>query len=368
MAIRTIARMYDSYADASAAVRELEAAGFSHDDVSLVGHGGEAAPATESTAGGTAAGTGATLGTLVGGGAGLLAGLGSLAIPGVGPIVAAGWLVATLAGAGVGAAAGGLLGALTGAGVSEEEANVYAEGVRRGGNLVTVRAEEARAPEAERILAGHNPVDVGARRGEYEAAGWSRYDEAGTPPGGAPVAGTGMPSSGTMAAGGVGTTTAAAAMGTRTAGHARTDAALGRQPDGTPGNPPGTAASRTAEGALGTNMSGTRPENEWRHSGVGHGGLQDDARDGTPENPPGTQASRAVDDALGTNVSGARPEHERDRARGAPPDGTPGNPPGTKASRAVDDSLGTNVSGARPENETRDPASGTTPGTRDRRR
>lgn len=322
MAIRTIARMYDSYADASAAVRELEAAGFSHDDVSLVGHGGEAAPATESTAGGTAAGTGATLGTLVGGGAGLLAGLGSLAIPGIGPIVAAGWLVATLAGAGVGAAAGGLLGALTGAGVSEEEANVYAEGVRRGGNLVTVRAEEARAPEAERILARHNPVDVGARRGEYEAAGWSRYDEAATPPGGAPVAGTGMPSSGTMAAGGVGSTTAAAAMGTRTAGHARTDAALGRQPDGTP-------ASHGADDARGTGTSGARPENEWRHSGVGHGGLQDDARDGTPENPPGTKASRAVDDALGTNVSGARPENEtRD-----PAGGTTGTPPGARDRR-----------------------------------
>lgn len=329
MAIRTIARMYDSYADASAAVRELEAAGFSHDDVSLVGHGGASAPADDATGGGTAAGTGATLGTLVGGGAGLLAGLGSLAIPGLGPIVAAGWLVATLAGAGVGAAAGGLLGALTGAGVSEEEANVYAEGVRRGGNLVTVRADEARAPEAERILARHNPVDVGSRRSEYQAAGWSRYDEAATPPSGAPITGTGMPSSGTIAAGGVGTTTAAGAMGTRTAGHARTDAALGRQPDGTPDNPPGTAASRGADDRLGTNMSGAKPENEWRHSGVGHGGLQDDARDGTPENPPGTKASRAVDDALGTNVSGARPENEtRD-----PASGTTGATPGSRDRR-----------------------------------
>lgn len=314
MAIRTIARMYDSYADASAVVRELEAAGFSHDDISLVGQGGEAAPAAETTGGGTAAGTGATLGTLVGGGAGLLAGLGSLAIPGLGPLVAAGWLVATLTGAGVGAAAGGLLGALTGAGVSEEEANVYAEGVRRGGNLVTVRADESRAVEAERILARHNPVDVDTRRSEYQAGGWSRYDEATTPPSGAPIAGTGttsgapitgtgMPSSGTMAAGGVGTTTAAAAMGTRTSAHARTDAAVG--------------------------TDDARSENEWRHSGVGHGGLQDDARDGTPENPPGTKASRAVDDALGTNVSGARPENERRD----PASSTTGTTPGSRDRR-----------------------------------
>jgi len=63
--------------------------------------------------------------------------------------------------------------------------------------------------------------------------------------------------------------------------------------------------------------------------------------DGTPGNPPGTAASRAVDRTLGTNVSGAHPEHES-------PDGTPGNPPGTMASRGVDKTLGTNISGANP--------------------
>lgn len=68
---------------------------------------------------------------MLGGGAGLLAGLSSLAIPGVGPVVAAGWLITTLTGAGVGAAAGGLLGSLTGAGVEEAGAKGYAE---RGGN------------------------------------------------------------------------------------------------------------------------------------------------------------------------------------------------------------------------------------------
>ena len=72
----------------------------------------------------------------------LLAGLGLLAIPGVGPVVAAGWLVATAAGAAAGGLTGGIVGALTQAGVSDEDAQVYAEGVRRGGTLVTARVND----------------------------------------------------------------------------------------------------------------------------------------------------------------------------------------------------------------------------------
>src|SRR5205085_5078419 len=98
------------------------------------------------------AGTGAGIGAGIGGAAGLLAGLGLLAIPGVGPVVAAGWLVATAAGAATGAvvggAAGGLVGSLTGAGVPENDAHFYAEGVRRGGTLVTARVDDARASAA----------------------------------------------------------------------------------------------------------------------------------------------------------------------------------------------------------------------------
>ena len=124
MAQRTIAHMYDRYEDAEMVVSDLEAAGIPHSDISLVANAERrgqpgatsTAPATEAPAS-TGAGTGATVGTAIGGGLGLLAGIGSLAIPGVGPVVAAGWLVATLAGAGIGAAGGGLVGSLTGAGV-----------------------------------------------------------------------------------------------------------------------------------------------------------------------------------------------------------------------------------------------------------
>ena len=185
MTTRTLTRLYDNYDDAMATVRRLEDAGFHDDDISIVGNNRNGSysavePATETNAS-TGAATGATLGGVVGGGAGLLAGIGMLAIPGVGPVVAAGWLVATLAGAGVGAVvgggAGGLVGSLTHAGVPEEDAHVYAESVRRGGSLVTVRVDEARVGEAERILNSQTFVDPALRRADYQRAGWSRFDE-----------------------------------------------------------------------------------------------------------------------------------------------------------------------------------------------
>ncbi len=203
-----ITRLFDTYEHATQAVSDLEGAGLAHDDISLVANNAdgryaptpatEAAPATRDTvaaddaSAGAGAGTGATLGTVLGGGAGLLAGLGMLAIPGVGPVVAAGWLVSTLLGAGVGASAGGLLGSLVGAGVEESQAHVYAEGVRRGGTLVTVRAPEELRAMVEETLARHSPVDPVARADDYRAAGWEKFDE--TAPsyaaGGSPVIGT----------------------------------------------------------------------------------------------------------------------------------------------------------------------------------
>jgi hypothetical protein len=175
MSTHTIARLYDHYDHAAAVVGELERAGIPHDDISVVAnnadnrpiaehrHGNEAAPGAE---------IGAGVGAVAGGGAGVLAGLGMLAIPGVGPVVAAGWLVALAVGAVGGAAAGGLLGGLVGSGIAKEHAEVYAEGVRRGGTLVTVHAPEALVARVETIL-NTNAVDPDRRRAEYTAAGWS---------------------------------------------------------------------------------------------------------------------------------------------------------------------------------------------------
>lgn len=186
MTMQTFTRLHDDHDDAVHIVQSLEQAGVPHADVSLVAnnvdarHGADGASGTGMTSGDPAqgAGTGATLGTVLGGGAGLLAGLGMLAIPGVGPIVAAGWLVATLVGAGVGAAAGGLVGSLTGAGVSEADAHTYSEGVRRGGSLVTVRGDETMAGTINAILDGRTPVDPAVRRTEYEKTGWTKFDPA----------------------------------------------------------------------------------------------------------------------------------------------------------------------------------------------
>ena len=264
MAKRTIVRVYDTHDTAVGVVRELEQAGIPTDDISIVANNKDAN--TEHRAG-AGAGTGASAGAVIGGGVGLLAGLGILAIPGVGPVVAAGWLVATLAGAGAGAAAGaaggGLVGSLTGAGVSEDEAHVYAESVRRGSSLVSVRADPTDAARIEGIMNRSTFVNPAQRRTEYEAGGWSRFDDTAPP----------YPS------GEVASERARAGTGELSS--------AGRTSSG----PPGTAPSRAIDRAAGMNVSGAYPSQS----------------DGTPANPPGTAAERAVDRTTGSNTSGANP-------------------------------------------------------------
>jgi hypothetical protein len=187
MTIRAITSLYDDYDDAAHTVSDLKAAGIPASEISMVAnnyddrHTQEIAP----SAAATGAGAGATVGGVLGGGAALLAGLGILAIPGVGPVVAAGWLVTTLvgavAGAGVGAATGGLVGSLTAAGVSQEHANVYVEGVRRGGTLVTVRADETTRAVAEPIMQRHHPVNPDVRAKDYRENDWTVFDEKAAP-------------------------------------------------------------------------------------------------------------------------------------------------------------------------------------------
>ena len=176
--MRTITALFDTYEHAASAVRAVRDAGIDSADISVVANNVAGDIDTDLDAEeGAAAGAG--VGAVAGGGAGLLAGLGALAIPGIGPVVAGGWLLATaigaLAGAAVGGAAGGLLGALANAGVPEEQAHVYAEGVRRGGTLVSVRADETRADSIAAILRHADGVDIDARRADYLAEGWPAY-------------------------------------------------------------------------------------------------------------------------------------------------------------------------------------------------
>jgi hypothetical protein len=127
-----------------------------------------------------AAGTGAGIGATAGGVVGLLTGLGLLAIPGVGPVVAAGWLVATAAGAAVGGTAGGIIGALTKAGTSEEDAFIYAEGVRRGGTLVSARVADADRARYEAVL-DRSSVNIRDRGAAWRKAGWQNFDPKAAP-------------------------------------------------------------------------------------------------------------------------------------------------------------------------------------------
>ena len=185
MATQTITALFDRYEAAAEAVKHLEAAGVPHLDIGLVSNDaahsqyygaipGDAEPMPETPHRGT--GAGASLGTLLGGGTGLLAGLGLLAIPGLGPVVAVGWLASTLVGAGVGAAAGGIVGSLTDLGVDEADAHAYAEGLGRGGTLLTVKADSGLAKRIGEILDRDTAVAMADREGDWRDAGWDgRY-------------------------------------------------------------------------------------------------------------------------------------------------------------------------------------------------
>lgn len=191
----TVSGLFDNYDDALTAVNKLQALGIDRAQISIVANNaddwyGRDTTATTTTTththahheshAGDGAATGAGIGAVLGGAGGLLTGLGLMAIPGVGPVVAAGWLVATGAGAVAGAAAGGavggIVGAMTSEGVPEERAHVYAEGVRRGGTVVSARVPDEREAEAQAILDAESAVDVTARERVYREEGWTRFD------------------------------------------------------------------------------------------------------------------------------------------------------------------------------------------------
>jgi hypothetical protein len=184
MAERRITAFFDTYEEAARAVQRLEAARMPDFEISLVSNNfNDAYTHHESRSfepDGPAhpfAGATAAAGTVAGAGAGLLAGLGTVAIPGFGPVVAAGWIVSTLVGAGAGAAVGGLAGALADAGLSDDEALTYADGISRGGALVTVKVGEAQMDRVVSILDDEGEVETGDQMG--------RRDEAPAPPIGA---------------------------------------------------------------------------------------------------------------------------------------------------------------------------------------
>src|ERR1700730_10383910 len=167
----TISRLYKDHDTGTRVVAELERSGIPQSDISIIANNDSGwfnrvgskridrdADGTDDRAEGATKGAG--IGATLGGGAGLLAGLGMLAIPGIGPVVAAGWLASTAAVAVAGGATGGLIGALTQSGIGEEEAHTYAEGLRRGGTLVTVRVPDGDRARVEAIMNRYIPIDT----------------------------------------------------------------------------------------------------------------------------------------------------------------------------------------------------------------
>ena len=146
MSNRVVVGMAHTASQADVIVRDLGAAGFSDADISVLlpdrnvsrdlGH-----EAKTKAPEGAAAGAGT--GGLIGGALGLLAGIGSLSIPGLGVFIAAGPILAALGGAGAGAAVGGITGALVGAGIPEYEAKFYEGKIRSGNILIAVHTEDA---------------------------------------------------------------------------------------------------------------------------------------------------------------------------------------------------------------------------------
>jgi hypothetical protein len=156
---RTVVGVFDRFEQADAAAQDLQAAGYPAEDISVVRQPAEGPPqvGAEETKTGTGAAAGASAGAVLGG----IAGLAALAIPGIGPLVAAGPLAVALSGAAAGGALGGLVGSFAGLGIPTEHARAYEAAVRAGGVFMSVKtADEAAADGAARILSQHGARQV----------------------------------------------------------------------------------------------------------------------------------------------------------------------------------------------------------------
>src|SRR3954470_7165469 len=183
---KTVVALMETPQEAENVVRDLTSTcGCQRSDIGLMARGSEQDAGAEVESGSEASGDedhstvasgalkGAGTGAAVGGILGLVAGAAALTIPGIGPFIAAGPIAAALAGAGIGAAAGGAIGALVHLCVPEQEAHYYAEGVRRGGTLITVNASsDEMATCAAMVMKNHGAADIEQRAAQWKEQGW----------------------------------------------------------------------------------------------------------------------------------------------------------------------------------------------------
>ncbi|HEX4504912.1 MAG TPA: hypothetical protein VH722_04210 [Alphaproteobacteria bacterium] len=189
MSEATIVALYDHYNDASQAVTDLIQAGAERAKISLLANninGDHPALTTNPSFGREefdtkdqkqpAAVTGAEFGIGVGGIFGVLVGTGAIMVPGIGALIAAGTLATLAVGAAAGGIVGGAIGLLTEHGVSSADSHLYAEGLKRGGTLVTVAADDGQLDAFRDIFKRHGAVDIGKRGAHWEAEGWVSFD------------------------------------------------------------------------------------------------------------------------------------------------------------------------------------------------
>jgi len=181
--MKTVVGTYDNIQTAYAVANDLISAGYSRNDISVIANdvNQQYAPYVDATHANYVdssddAARGAGIGAVLGGLGGLLVGLGALAIPGVGPVIAAGPLLAALTGAGVGAVTGGIVGALVDLGVPDEEAQLYSEGLRRGHVLVIAQVPNASTNAVTRLMERPGLVDIHRQADSWRASGWKSFD------------------------------------------------------------------------------------------------------------------------------------------------------------------------------------------------
>ncbi len=171
--------IYQSQSDVEYAVDALRAEGFRNTDISVLfpeNKGTKDFAVEKNTKAPEGTTAGATSGAVVGGVLGWLAGIGTLAIPGIGPLLAAGPIVAALAGVGVGGAIGGITGALIGMGMPEYEAKRYEGRIKEGGILLSVHCDDSNwTKKAKQILERTGAQDVSST-GEA-GADWQKTDK-----------------------------------------------------------------------------------------------------------------------------------------------------------------------------------------------
>jgi len=164
--------IYPGKAIAADAVDQLRLAGFRNTDISVLyseNVGNKDLAHEKNSKAPEGAVTGATSGAVIGGALGWLAGIGLLAIPGLGPFIAAGPIMAMLGGLGVGGTVGGIAGALVGAGMPEYEAKRYEGRIRKGGVLLSVHCDDSQyVTRAKEILKNTGAEDISAA-GEAKA-------------------------------------------------------------------------------------------------------------------------------------------------------------------------------------------------------